>query len=172
MNRQSPPWVFRPVHCCLVLLLVLVAALPARADPAAVGQNELPVHDVARMGTREQMEKLLAEDSAMRDVRTGLGSTPLHYAALNADSGPLKALLAAGAKVGAVDKEGQTPLHLAAFATRIDNVRALLAAGADPYAKSNAGRDAFSMARRARADEVVGIMSIWVLKGCKPAKPC
>jgi ankyrin repeat protein len=172
MIRQSLPMVFRALHRCCVLLLVLVAALPAGAGQGAIGQNELPVHDVARMGTREQMEKLLRDDPPMRDARTELGSTPLHYAALNADSGPLKALLAAGAKAGAVDKEGQTPLHLAAFATRIDNVRALLAAGADPYAKSNAGRDAFSMARRARADEVVGIMSIWVLKGCKPEKPC
>lgn len=163
-----------PLRACLLSLSLLLAvpAAPAAAEEATIGQNELRVHDVARMGTREEMEGILKADPAMRDIRTQLGSTPLHYAALNADSGPLKALLAAGAKVNAVDKEGQTPLHVAAFATRKDNVVALLAAGADPYAKSNAGRDVFSMARRARADEIVGIMSLWVLKGCKPEKPC
>jgi ankyrin repeat protein len=163
-----------PLRACL-LSLSLLLAIPgeqALAQEAAIGQNELRVHDVARMGTREEMEAILKADPAMRDIRTQLGSTPLHYAALNADSGPLKALLAAGAKVNAVDKEGQTPLHVAAFATRKDAVVALLAAGADPYAKSNAGRDAFSMGRRARADEIVGIMSLWVLKGCKTEKPC
>ena len=151
-------------------LLILVGAASVGAQ--TIGQNELPIHDAARMGTRADVEKILKADPSMRDARTLLGSTPLHYAALNADSGPLKALLAAGAKVGAVDNEGQTPLHMAAFATRLDNVRALLEAGADPYAKTKAGRDVLSTARRVRADEIAGIISIWILKGCKAGKPC
>lgn len=161
----------RLYRCFLAALLVLAAAAPIGAQ-TTIGQNELPIHDAARLGTREDVEKILRADPSMRDARTALGSTPLHYAALNADSGPLKALLAAGAKVTAVDNEGQTPLHIAAFATRIDNVRALLEAGADPYAKTKAGRDVLSTARRVRADEIAGIISIWILKGCQAGKPC
>lgn len=160
----------RPTLLALLALVAFSFGMPAAADQ--LGQNELPIHDAARTGTRADVERILAADPTMRDARTPLGSTPLHYAALNLDSGPLKALIAAGAKVNAVDKEGQTPLHLAAFATRADSVKALLEAGADPYAKSNAGRDVLNMARRARADEIAGIISIWILKGCQAGKPC
>ena len=45
-------------------------------------------------------------------------------------------------------------------------------AGADVNAKSTGGRTPLSLARKARADETAGIISLWVLKGCKPGKPC
>ncbi|MDD5249535.1 MAG: ankyrin repeat domain-containing protein [Rhodocyclaceae bacterium] len=168
MFARSYRHLFR--HLVLVLL-VFVAAASVRAE-TTIGQNELPIHDAARMGTRQDVENILRTEPSMRDARTQLGSTPLHYAALNVDSGPLKALIAAGAKINAVDNEGQTALHIAAFATRSDNVRALLEAGADPYAKTKAGRDVLSTARRVRADEIAGMISIWILKGCQAGKPC
>lgn len=144
----------------------------ARAD-ATLGQNELPIHDVARMGTQADMARILKADPALRDTPTvTLGSMPLHLAALNLDSGPLKALLAAGAPVNARDKSGATPLHMAAFATRTENAKLLLQAGADPLIKTHEGRDVASLARRVRADEVAGIVSLWLLKGCKAGTPC
>lgn len=155
----------------LVFVLGLQAASGWGAEPT-LGMNEQPIHDAARMGTRQDVEKLLHANPAVRDVRTLLGSTPLHLAALNVDSGPLKALIAAGANVNAKDKEGATPLHMAAFATRTEHARLLLEAGADVNAKTDAGRDALSMARKVRADETAGMISLWVLKGCKPGKPC
>lgn len=156
----------------LALFAVLAAfALPAVAEPV-LGKNEQPIHDAARLGSRTDIERILRADPAARDAITALGSTPLHFAALNLDSGPLKALLAAGAKVNARDAEGATPLHLAAYATRTENVRLLLEAGADLSLKTNAGRDALSIARKVRADEAAGIMAIWLLKGCKPSVPC
>lgn len=155
----------------LAFLLFALGAVPLQAADT-IGTNELPIHDAARAGTRQDVERLLKEDPGMRDVRSPLGSTPLHYAALNLDSGPLKALLAAGADANGRDKEGTTPLHMAAFATRRENVRLLLEAGADPRAKTAAGRDVLSMARRVRADEVAGLISIWILKGCQAGKPC
>jgi hypothetical protein len=39
-------------------------------------------------------------------------------------------------------------------------------------AKSTGGRTPLSLARKTRADETAGIISLWVLKGCKPGKPC
>lgn len=157
----------------LILLLGMWGQITmARAD-AQLGQNELPIHDVARMGTQADMERMLKGNPALRDTPTvALGSMPLHLAALNLDSGPLKVLLAAGAPVNVRDKNGATPLHMAAFATRSEHAKLLLQAGADPLIKSNEGRDVASLARRVRADEVAGIVSLWLLKGCKAGTPC
>jgi ankyrin repeat protein len=70
------------------------------------------------------------------------------------------------------DKEGATPLHMAAYTSRTRNAEILLQAGADPMLKTNIGRDVLSMARKVRADELAGVVSLWVLKGCKASKPC
>ena len=136
------------------------------------GANEPPVFDAARLGTAAGVQNILAADPAARDARNQLGSTPLHLAATNGDSGPLKALIAAGADVNARDREDNTPLHMAAYAGRPEAARLLLEAGADVNAKSLGGRTPLSLARKSRADETAGIISLWVLKGCKPGKPC
>ncbi len=152
----------------------IASAAVAQGQPAQVviaGMNEAPIHDAARMGTRNEVEQLLKASALNRDARTPLGATPLHYAAMNADSGPLKALLAAGASPHARDNDGRTALHMAAFSTRKDNAMLLLQAGADPLLKTNDGRDVLSMARKVRADELAGEVSLWILKGCKAGKP-
>lgn len=155
------------------LALGLVLPLAWAAAPAAeLGMNELPIHDAARMGTQAEVEKLLRASPKNRDVRTLLGATPLHYAAINLDIGPLKALVAAGANPNARDSDGRTPLHMAAFATRTEHAMLLMQAGADPFLKTEAGRDVLSVARKVRADEVAGEISLWILKGCKPGRAC
>lgn len=153
-------------------LLALLGAGSAWPMETTLGMNELPIHDAARTGTRAEVERLLKANAALRDARTPMGSTPLHFAAINLDPGPLVALLAAGADVNARDKEGMTPLHMAAFATRLEQTKLLLAAGADISAKNDLGRDPLSLARKVRADEVAGVISLWVLKGCKPHVAC
>jgi ankyrin repeat protein len=163
-----------PIHhltAGLALLCALLPALPVAAQQQW-GMNEQPIHDAARMGRRADVERLLAVEPGARDARAPSGATPLHHAALNEDSGPLQALIAAGAAVDARDGEGRTALHMAAFATRTANARLLLEAGADPQAKTDAGRDVLSMARKVRADELAGFVSLWILKACKPGKPC
>lgn len=166
----------RPITTYLLRLMLILCcaqhAVPTFAGDTPQGQNEQPIHDAARMGTRQDVEMLLKAAPQRRDARTELGATPLHYAALNEDSGPLRALIAAGAHVNARDNEGKTPLHMAAFATRTQHAMPLLEAGADPTLKTDAGRDVLSMARKVRADEFAGVVSLWLLKGCKPRKPC
>ena len=51
-------------------------------------------------------------------------------------------------------------------------LKLLLRAGADPTLKTASGRDVASMARKARADEVAGVVSLWILQGCSVRKPC
>lgn len=149
-----------------------VAAQTQTQTQTVLGRHELPIHDVARTGTQAEMERWLRATPRDRDARAPGGATPLHYAAINPDPGPLKALLAAGANPNARDAEGRTPMHMAAFATRTAHAKRLLRAGGDPLLKTDAGRDVLSMARRVRADELAGEVSLWILKGCTPEKPC
>ena len=81
-------------------------------------------------------------------------------------------LIAAGANPNAKDIDGVTPLHMAAFARNAENAHLLLEAGADPKAKDKAGRDVLAIAHEVMANEVAGEVSLWILKGCQPKKPC
>lgn len=155
-------------------ILVLLAAAYLLGQPAwaEVIAGEAPIHLVAKEGRGAEISRLLQADPKMRDVRTPLGSTPLHFAATNPDRSAMAALLVAGADPNARDGEGSTPLHMAAYASRGANVQQLLEAGADPLLKNNNGRDAAAMARKVKADEAAGVISLWLLKGCKPGKPC
>jgi hypothetical protein len=67
------------------------------------------------------------------------GVTPLMMAAGNNESEKLKALIAAGNKVGEVDASGWTALMYAARGTSGSSVQALLKAGADPNQSSPHG---------------------------------
>ena len=146
-------------------------AVFAQADIAPPA-DELPIHLAARSGDADTVKRLLAANPALRDKPTAYGSTPLHLAAMNADSGPLKVLLAAGSPVHARDREGATPLHMAAYASRTANAQLLLEAGADPRLKSHIGRDVLSMARKVQANELAGVVSLWLLKNCQPGQAC
>lgn len=164
------------IAAAVTLAAALSPALPAAADsepaPAVIGAHDQPIHDAARMGGGKDVEKILKANPGMRDARTQHGSTPLHLAATNPDPGPLKVLLAAGADVNARDSEGLTPLHMTAYTQGAKQAELLLRAGADPFAKTHAGRDPTSMARKTRSDEVAGVISLWILKGCKPKQAC
>jgi ankyrin repeat protein len=151
--------------------MVLTTAGPLWADEV-IGQNDQKIHDVARMGGGADIQKILQANPAMRDARTGLGSTPLHLAATNPDVTAVKALLAAGADVNAKDMDGNTPLHMAAYTNKIEAAKVLLEAGADVNAESSGGRTPLAMARKSRADEIAGLISLWVLKGCKAGGKC
>ncbi|KAB2922758.1 MAG: ankyrin repeat domain-containing protein [Dechloromonas sp.] len=156
---------------CFLPCLFFCLAGSAFAESIA-GAGELPVHVVARQGTGPALATLLRDDARLRDARTLLGSTPLHLAAMNPDLSAMNVLLAAGADPNARDGDGSTPIHMAAYASRASHVQRLLEAGADPLIKNNAGRDAAAMARKVKADEAAGVISLWLLKGCKAGRPC
>jgi len=157
----------------LFIVMLFVAALASAAHAQQViGQNDQMVHDAARLGGGADIEKILKANPAMRDARTGLGSTPLHLAATNPNVSALKALLAAGANVNAKDDDGNTPLHMAAYTNQIEHAKVLLEAGADVNVVSSGGRTPMAMARKSRADEIAGLIALWVLKGCKSGGKC
>ncbi len=160
------------VSMAAMLLAFGVQAAQENSEPVVIGANDQPIHDAARLGSGKDVEKILKSTPAARDARTQHGSTPLHLAATNPDLSAMKALIAAGADVNARDSEGLTPLHMTAYTQGTKQAELLLQAGSDPYAKTNAGRDPTSLARKTRSDEVSGVISLWILKGCKAGKPC
>jgi len=156
-----------------LLMATLAFALPPAAQAQeTLGQNDQVIHDIARMGSGEGIHRIIKENPAMRDARTGLGSTPLHMAATNPDISALQALLAAGADINAKDMDGNTPLHMAAYSNKFEHTKLLLEAGADVNAVSTGGRTPVAMARKSRADDVIGLISLWMLKGCKAGQKC
>ncbi len=65
--------------------------------------------------------------------------TPLHIAAAAGNKGMVGLLLAEGADVNAIDKNGWTPLHMAVQEGSNELTELLLSKGADPNAKNNVG---------------------------------
>ena len=163
----------RAVRGVLLGLILGANVLPAIGEEQkTLGANDQPIHDAARMGSGKDVEKILKAAPTARDAKTGQGSQPIHFAATNPNPAALKALIAAGADANAKDIDGVTPLHMAVYTQNTNNTQLLLEAGADPKAKTNAGRDVLSMARKSMANEAAGVISLWILKGCQPRKPC
>ena len=154
----------------------VVIALATIALNCTANENasilEHPILNAARTGTAQEIIAALKPDPGSRDIRTNVGSTPLHLAAANADPRALKALIDAGADPNARDHDGMTPLHVAAYSQNATHAQLLLEAGADPYALTASGRDPTSVARKAMVNEVAGVISLWLLKKCSPGKTC
>lgn len=170
MMKTETSATLRLIFCLLFGLLA--SSAPAFAEGLPLGANDKLIHDAARMGTAKAVEKILKAAPSERDASNAHGSQPIHFAAYNADPGPLKTLIAAGANPNAKDQDGLTPLHMAAFARNAENARLLLEAGSDPKTKDKAGRDVLAIAREVMANDVTGVISLWILKGCQPKKPC
>lgn len=158
------------MHLTLLAVPLLTLAQPMPALDVTQG-NQL-IHDVAKTGSGAKLKALLDAKPALVNVKNVRGSTPLHLAAINPDATVMQTLLAAGAEVNVADEEGFTPLHMAAFHRQADYALMLLEAGADVNAKTASGRTPLSMAEKARADETAGVISLWILKGCKPRQGC
>jgi len=165
----------RPALLAVCIALPVLAQVPPAMEAlmtASTTQGNQEIHDVATNGTGAQLKALLAKNPALLDVPNVRGATPLHLAAINPDPTAIEVLLAAGANVNAKDEEKFTPLHMAAFHRQADYALLLLEAGADAAAQTNTGRTPLLMAEKARADETAGVISLWILKGCKPHQNC
>jgi ankyrin repeat protein len=115
--------------------MLALSATPALPRPAA----DAPVADAAmrRDGARV---KLLLKQGADVNAAQGDGMTALHWAATHGDADEARMLISAGARVGAMTRNGNyTPLHLAARAGNAAVVKALLDGGANANAKTTSG---------------------------------
>jgi ankyrin repeat protein len=109
-----------------------------KPDNVADKLGNRPLHYAALYGSAESV-KVLLEAGAQTEVRNVGDVTPLIYAAT--DLAKVKLLLAKGADVKAVSKQGRTALHLAvASADGLAVARMLLAKGADVNAADGLGQ--------------------------------
>lgn len=147
--------------------LMLAAAL-ALFGVLPQAQAAGDVFEVARMGTAQDMEKLLATNRNLINARTELGSTPLHLAATNTHPEVAKLLVARGADVNARDNNQTTPLHLAAYTGKKELVEFFLSKGADAYARDFKNETPRDKAHFALNHEIKGILVMWMLKNPQP----
>jgi ankyrin repeat protein len=68
-------------------------------------------------------------------------------------------LIEAGADVNAVQQAGFTPLHAAAMTGQLELAKLLLDRGADRGAKTDDGRTALAMARDAKQQALIDLLS-------------
>ncbi|MGH9840642.1 MAG: ankyrin repeat domain-containing protein [Blastocatellia bacterium] len=96
------------------------------AAPGAIADRNKALWDAADKGNEEKVEALLAEGANPNTIRGDFA--PLMLAAINGKVRMTRALLKAGAKPDAANKNGWTALHYAAFYDHSEVIKALLEA--------------------------------------------
>ena len=103
---------------------------------------------------------------------TGVGNYPLHLMVMALLWSFIYTSWAIMGRLGLVSFGHGAFLGIGAYTQNARHAQLLLEAGANPYAKTSAGRDPTSMARKVMANEAAGVISLWILKGCQAGKPC
>ena len=83
----------------------------------------------------------------------------IHAASAEGGFDIARLLIEAGADVNAAHQAGFTPLHAAAMTGQLELAKLLLDRGADPRAQADDGRDALAMARDAKQQALVDLLS-------------
>ena len=144
------------------LALLVLAGVATGSGPARGAGEFTPLHEAAILGDAAKVRALLA-GGADANARGEEGVTPLHFAAARKmlpallevyakgsgdrlpaivrdgtgdSAAPIRALLAAGAKVNARAENEWTPLHVAAVSGDTAAVRSLLGGGANVKARA------------------------------------
>ena len=135
---------------------IFIGLLAALALTAA---KDTWVADAAERGDHEKVRQLIRNGADVNSPQ-GDGTTALHWAAAKEDRDMTTALLAAGARVTAVTREGQmTPLVMAAMNGSARVIEALLAAGADANAAKSTGTTPLMLAAAAgKVDAVKALL--------------
>jgi ankyrin repeat protein len=119
-----------------------------------------PLGLAAFYGHEEAVRLLLARGASPNlAARNALKVAAIHAACAAGSLAIARALIDAGADVNAVQQAGFTPLHAAAMTGQVELARLLVDRGADPGAKADDGRTALEMARHAKQQAVVNLLS-------------
>uniref|UniRef100_A0A7I4FUF6 Uncharacterized protein n=1 Tax=Physcomitrium patens TaxID=3218 RepID=A0A7I4FUF6_PHYPA len=97
-------------------------------------------------GSRDAIFRYILKSAAHTTVTDKDGATVLHFAARNANSFAIKAMLRHDADINACDSEGWTPLHVAVQSGRTDIVNLLIARGADTTIQNRDGNTPLDLA--------------------------
>ena len=128
------------------------------AGPAAAGAPaDAPLVEAVRAGDPARL-RALVDAGVDVDQAEPDGSTPLHWAAWNADVEAVRLLLEAGAVANTGNRYGVRPLSLACVSGSPGVVAALLDAGANPNTTLTEGETALMTAARSGNVEVVELL--------------
>ncbi|OAQ98851.1 hypothetical protein LLEC1_01716 [Akanthomyces lecanii] len=84
------------------------------------------IHIAVQSGNERILGMLLRQDTEGINCPDGNGRTPLFHGAIQDNAPVVQMLLAHGARIGLLDKEGRSPLHWAVLCRRLEVLRTLL----------------------------------------------
>lgn len=91
-----------------------------------IAKTDLNLFDATAIGDVLRVEELLAKKGVKVDLKDGIGSTALHYAASNGRARIVQMLIEAGANVNELDNNKVTALNRARFLGNEETIRTLL----------------------------------------------
>jgi uncharacterized protein len=129
-------------------------------DAIVEANPELDVFDAAALGRVDRLAVLLGADPGLANAWASDGFTPLGLAAFFGQPAAVALLLARGADVAAVSRNGMQvqPLHAATAGRNLEAVTLLLRAGADPNATQHGGWTPLAAARHAGRDDIAAVL--------------
>lgn len=95
-------------------------------------RQSYPLHEAAKMGKTEEVEKLLAFGTCEVNELDQFGQTALHIASFEGHKDVVLLLIKKMASLSVQDKNGWTPLHSAASSRNLEICEILIKEGADP----------------------------------------
>lgn len=132
---------------------------PALVD-AYAGDGFFPLGLAAFFGREEAVRLLLARGANPNlSAKNAMKVAALHSASAGGGFEIARLLVEAGADVNASHQGGFTPLHAAAMTGQLELAKLLLERGADKAARADDGRDALAMARDAKQQSIVDLLS-------------
>lgn len=125
-------------------------------EPNARGDTLLTV--AAYNGQPKSVAVILKQPKVDVEAKNKLGLTAMAAAAFKGHADIITQLVEAKADVNVANEGGQTPLMFAVQSGKVKAVAALLKAGAKADAKDKDGNTALSLAKKAKADEIVKVL--------------
>jgi uncharacterized protein len=122
-------------------------------DPNARGDTLLTV--AAYNGQPKAVAVILKQPKVDVEAKNKLGLTAASAAAFKGHADILTQLIDAKADVNAANEHGQTPLMFAVQSGKVKAVEVLLKAGAKKDTADKEGNTALSLAKKAKADDIV-----------------
>ncbi len=104
------------------------------------------IHEAAKIGDLGAVQTLLADDPGLLEARDGVGYTALNWAAMRGKWAVVRDLVARGADVNAMGRDGCASLHCAANEDNPEIISLLLAQGATLEARNAWGNTPLQMA--------------------------